>query len=109
MMPVTRRIAVSRRSSSRNGFRDGAVSPRRSCVSGQHPATRRKIVAAGEVICFPREKEGETIAFDDYRHVDVELVPFRSTIEDNLGTSTIVIDSVRFNVPLADSVFSPRR
>lgn len=56
-----------------------------------------------------REKEGETIAFDDYRNIDGELIPFRSTIEDNLGTSTIVIDSIRFNVPLDDAVFSPRR
>ncbi|HEV7426292.1 MAG TPA: serine hydrolase [Thermoanaerobaculia bacterium] len=56
-----------------------------------------------------REKEGERISFDDYRNVDGELVPFRSTIEDALGTSTIVIDSVRFNVPFDDGVFSPGR
>ncbi|MEA2326358.1 MAG: hypothetical protein QOE68_1317, partial [Thermoanaerobaculia bacterium] len=56
-----------------------------------------------------REKDGETIAFDDYRNIDGELVPFRSVIEDSLGTSTIVVDSVRFNVPLDDATFSPRR
>ncbi len=56
-----------------------------------------------------REKDGETIAYADYRNVDGELVPFRSTIEDNLGTSTVVIDSIRFNVPLDEALFSPRR
>jgi CubicO group peptidase (beta-lactamase class C family) len=69
----------------------------------------RLLVSRKSALITGREKEGETIAFDDYRNVDGELVPFRATIEDALGTSTIVIDSVTFNVPLDDTVFSPRR
>jgi CubicO group peptidase (beta-lactamase class C family) len=56
-----------------------------------------------------REKEGETIAYNDYRNIDGELIPFHETVEDNLGTSTIVMDSIRFNVPLNDAIFRPRR
>jgi len=67
------------------------------------------LVSRKTALVTGREKEGESVSFDDYRNVDGELVPFRSTIEDNLGTSTIVIDSVRFNVPIDDAVFSPRR
>jgi CubicO group peptidase (beta-lactamase class C family) len=69
----------------------------------------RLLVSRKTALITGREKEGETIAFDDYRNIDGELVPFRSTIEDNLGTSTVVFDSIRFNVPLDDAVFSPRR
>ena len=69
----------------------------------------RLLVSRKTALIAGREKDGETIAYDDYRNVDGEFVPFRSTIEDNLGTSTIVVDSVRFNVPLDDAVFSPRR
>jgi hypothetical protein len=69
----------------------------------------RLLVSRKTALVTGREKDGETIAFEDYRNVDRELVPFRSTIEDALGTSTIVVDSVRFNVPIDDAVFSPRR
>jgi hypothetical protein len=69
----------------------------------------RLLVSRMTALITGREKEGETIAYADYRNVDGELVPFRSTIEDNLGTSTVVIDSIRFNLPLDDPLFSPRR
>jgi len=69
----------------------------------------RLLVSRKTALITGREKEGETIAFDDYRNIDGELVAFRSTIEDALGTSTIVIDSVRFNVPIDDATFNPRR
>ena len=69
----------------------------------------RLLISRKTALITGREKDGETIAFDDYRSIDGELVPFRSTIEDALGTSTIVIDSVRFNVALDDALFSPRR
>jgi CubicO group peptidase (beta-lactamase class C family) len=69
----------------------------------------RLLVSRKTALVTGREKDGETIAFEDYRNVDGEIVPFRSTIEDALGTSTIVVDSVRFNVPIDDAVFSPRR
>jgi CubicO group peptidase (beta-lactamase class C family) len=69
----------------------------------------RLLVSRKTALITGREKDGETIAFDDYRNIDGEMVPFRSTIEDNLGTSTVLIDSIRFDVPLDDSLFSPRR
>jgi len=69
----------------------------------------RLLVSRKTALVTGREKEGETIAFDDYRNIDGEMVPFRWTIEDNLGTSTVVVDSIVFNVPLSDEVFSPRR
>jgi len=68
----------------------------------------RLLVSRKTALITGREKDGETIAYDDYRNVDGEMISFHSTIEDNLGTSTIVIDSIRFNVPLDDDVFSPR-
>ena len=69
----------------------------------------RLLVSRKTALITGREKEGESIAFDDYRNIDGEMVPCRRTIEDNLGTSTIIVDSVRFNVPLDDSIFGPRR
>jgi CubicO group peptidase (beta-lactamase class C family) len=68
----------------------------------------RILVSRKTAFITGREKEGETIAFDDYRNIDGELVPFRSTIEDALGTSTIVVDSVRFNVPFDDALWTAR-
>jgi CubicO group peptidase (beta-lactamase class C family) len=68
----------------------------------------RLLVSRKTALITGREKEGETIAFDDYRNIDGELVPFRSTIEDALGTSTIVVDSVRFNVPFDDALWTAR-
>jgi hypothetical protein len=56
----------------------------------------RLLVSRKTALITGREKEGETATFDDYRNVDGELIPFRTTIEDNLGTSTILVDSVRF-------------
>jgi CubicO group peptidase (beta-lactamase class C family) len=69
----------------------------------------RLLLSRKTALITGREKEGETISFDDYRNIDGELVPFHSTIEDALGTSTIAIDSIRFNVPLDDALFNPRR
>jgi CubicO group peptidase (beta-lactamase class C family) len=69
----------------------------------------RLLVSRKTALIAGREKEGEMTTFDDYRNIDGEMIPFRWTIEDNLGTSTIVVDSVRFNVPMDDAVFSPHR
>lgn len=65
----------------------------------------RLLVSRQTALITGREKEGETIAFDDYRNIDGEMIPFRWTIDDNLGTSAIAVDAVRFNVPFDDSVF----
>jgi len=54
-----------------------------------------------------RESEGEVATFDDYRNVDGEMVPFHTTIHDGLGTSTIFVQSVKFNVPIGEAMFKP--
>ena len=47
--------------------------------------------------------------YSDYRSVDGEMVPYRITIDDALGKTTIIVDSARFNEAIADTVFAPRR
>jgi CubicO group peptidase (beta-lactamase class C family) len=69
----------------------------------------RLIVSQKTALVTGRESEGEKDSFDDYRNVDGEMVPFRTTIADALGTTTITVDSVRFNVTIDDAVFSPHR
>lgn len=71
-------------------------------------ASQRLIVDAATARVVRRESEGESETFDDFRLIDGELVPFRRTLEDSLGTATTVVDSIRFNVPLDDSLFQPR-
>ena len=68
----------------------------------------RFFVSRQTALITGRDKEGEKMSFDDYRAIDGELVPFHQTIEDALGTSTIVIDSIRFNVAFDDTLFQPR-
>jgi len=66
----------------------------------------RLLVSRKTALVIGREKEGEKATYADYRNVDGEMVPFRTTIEDNLGTSTITIESIRFNVTFDDSIWS---
>jgi len=66
----------------------------------------RLLVSRKTALITGREKEGEKATFSDYRNVDGEQIPFRTTIEDNLGTSTITIESIRFNVTFDDSIWS---
>jgi CubicO group peptidase (beta-lactamase class C family) len=68
----------------------------------------RLLVSRKTALITGREKEGEKATFDDYRNVDGEQVPFRTIIEDNLGTSTIAVDTIRFNVTLDDALWSAR-
>lgn len=55
-----------------------------------------------------REKPGEVTTFDDYRAVDGEQIPFRTTINDALGESSIAVTSAVFNVPIPDAAFTAR-
>jgi len=66
----------------------------------------RLLVSRKTALITGREKEGEKTTLTDYRNVDGELIPFRTTIEDNLGTSTITIVDIRFNVPFDNSLWS---
>jgi len=66
----------------------------------------RLLVSRKTALITGREKEGEKATFADYRNVDGEMLPFHTTIEDNLGTSTITIESIRFNVRIEDEPLS---
>jgi CubicO group peptidase (beta-lactamase class C family) len=56
-----------------------------------------------------RQSERTTERFDDFRDVDGEMVAFRRTIQDSLGESTILVDEIRFNVPIVDRAFAPMK
>jgi hypothetical protein len=54
-----------------------------------------------------RVTPGETVTFRDYRPVDGERVPFRWSIDDALGESTVTVQRVRFNVSAEARDFGP--
>ncbi len=47
--------------------------------------------------------------YADYRSVDGELLPFRSTIHDALGQTTIIVRAARFNGAIPAAAFAPAR
>jgi outer membrane lipoprotein-sorting protein len=53
-----------------------------------------------------RESKSETATCGDYRNIDGELVPFRTTIRDALGEATIEVTEVRFNIEIQPKAFS---
>ena len=55
------------------------------------------------------EAEGKVATFSDYRDVDGELVPFRTTSQEDLGEIVVDVKQVRFNVDLPAAAFGPRR
>jgi CubicO group peptidase (beta-lactamase class C family) len=52
---------------------------------------------------------GKTTTFSDYRDVDGELVPFRTTSQEDLGEVVVEVTQVRFNVDVPAGAFGPRR
>jgi hypothetical protein len=61
-------------------------------------STVRLSVSTATGLLLQRETEGETIVFSDYRPVDGERIPFRSTIADALGETTVEVEQARFGV-----------
>jgi CubicO group peptidase (beta-lactamase class C family) len=55
------------------------------------------------------EATGKTTTFADYRDVDGELVPFRTTSVEELGEVAVEVSRVRFNVDVPAGAFAPRR
>jgi CubicO group peptidase (beta-lactamase class C family) len=55
------------------------------------------------------ESEGKVATFTDYREVDGELVPFRTTSQEDLGEIVVDVKQVRFNVDLPAGAFGPSR
>lgn len=54
-----------------------------------------------------REMAGTTTRYEDYRAIDGEMVPFRTTTEGSLGVITVEIRDVQFNTPLPANTFAP--
>jgi hypothetical protein len=71
--------------------------------------TVRLSVSASTGLILKRETEGETVVFSDYRLVDGERIPFRSTISDALGETTVEVEQARFEVPIEDTAFAPTK
>jgi len=66
-------------------------------------------VSTSTGLILKRETEGETVVFSDYRLVDGERIPFRSTISDALGETTVEVEQARFGVSIEDAAFAPAR
>jgi CubicO group peptidase (beta-lactamase class C family) len=66
-------------------------------------------VSTATGLLLKRETEGETVTFSDYRPVDGERLPFRSTISDALGETTVEVEQARFGVAIEDAAFAPAR
>ena len=54
------------------------------------------------------EAPGRTETFGDYREIDGERVPFRTTSAEDLGEVAVQVAQVRFNVELPAGAFAPR-
>jgi CubicO group peptidase (beta-lactamase class C family) len=66
-------------------------------------------VAARTGLPVLSETAGRTATFSDYRDVDGEFVPFRSTAVEDLGEIVVDVTAVRFNVDVPAGAFAPRR
>lgn len=71
--------------------------------------TVRLSVSTATGLILQRETEGETVLFSDYRWVNGERIPFRSTITDALGETTVEVEQARFGVPIEDTAFAPAK
>lgn len=69
----------------------------------------RLYVSARTALVIKREAAGQSTTFSDYRPVDGELVPFRRSIQDGLGETTVEVKAVRFNGLLPDTAFAPTK
>jgi hypothetical protein len=75
-------------------------------LTPEHGSSSRLDVSQQTALIVQRESDGETATFADYRDVDGERIPFRTTISDSLGETTIAVDSVRFNAPIRETAFT---
>jgi hypothetical protein len=70
--------------------------------------TVRLHVSARTALVVRREVGGETATFADHRRVDGEMIPFRTTIQDALGETSVRVGSARFGAAIPDGAFAPR-
>jgi hypothetical protein len=66
-------------------------------------------VCARTSLILKEQTDGETSVFGNHRQIDGEVVPFRTTIHDALGKSTVVVQDVKFNVDLSPETFRPAK
>jgi hypothetical protein len=58
-------------------------------------------------LILEKRTRGESVSYADYRNIDGEVVPFRMTIQDSLGESTIELRRVVFDEDLPEGAFAP--
>jgi hypothetical protein len=63
-------------------------------------------VSARTYLIVQREVKGQTTTFADYRNVDGESVPFRTTGRGPLGEESVEVREVRFNEEIPAAAFS---
>jgi hypothetical protein len=64
-------------------------------------------VSSRTALILQQQSDGETLTFGDYRNIDGEFMPFRTTIRDALGEATIEVSDVRFNGAISPAAFGP--
>jgi CubicO group peptidase (beta-lactamase class C family) len=74
-------------------------------LTPEHGSPSRLYVSQHTALIVQRESDGNTVSFADYRDVDGERIPCRTTINDSLGETTVEVDSVRFNVAIPETAF----
>ena len=72
-------------------------------------ATVELFVCSRTWLILKEQKRGETTLFSEHRNIDGEIKPFRMTIHDSLGESTIAVQDVTFNPEIPTSAFAPSK
>jgi CubicO group peptidase (beta-lactamase class C family) len=66
-------------------------------------------VSARTSLILKEQTDGESMVFSDHRNIDGEVMPFRTSIQDSLGESTVVVQDVKFNVEIPPETFWPKK
>jgi CubicO group peptidase (beta-lactamase class C family) len=66
-------------------------------------------VSSRTSLILKEQTEGESTTFSDHRNIDGEIVPFRMTIQDSLGESTILVQTVSFKSEIPHEKFGPSK
>jgi CubicO group peptidase (beta-lactamase class C family) len=74
-------------------------------LTPKHGASVSLFVSSRTYLIIQRKSKGETTTYADYRNVDGEFVPFRTTSQDALGEETVEVLEIRFNEEVPPSAF----
>jgi hypothetical protein len=72
-------------------------------------ATVSLFVSCRTSLILKEQVDGESTTFGDHRNIDGEVVPFRMTVHDSLGESTIRVQDVTFNTQIPTATFGPSK